>query len=325
MRVPKRPLLLLLAVFFAYLLLTAPAYAAEKKVMGDVLVNEGETAEEASTVWGDVTVKGSVKEDVETGVGNIRIEGPVGGDVDAGTGEVRINAPVGGDVDVGHGDVYLESGANLEGDVSVGSGKVFRDREARVPITQTAGMASDFDDDSLLEAFSDALGWAVMTLGLMAAAVLLAVAAPGPLRASARSLETVPGMSFVLGLGSVLVVFIFSVLLTITVVGILLLFLLWPAYLALIIFGALVTAYFLGRRVLLVTGRYRAGDALAAAIGAFLVSAVCLIPFVGGLVFVALALFGAGGAVSALLARRPLGGAPRATYASYEDYLRDRR
>jgi hypothetical protein len=324
MKVPKRLLLLLPALFFAYLLLAAPAYAAEKKVLGDVLVEEGEIAEEVYIFWGDVTVEGSVKDDVETGVGNIRIEGPVGGDVDAGSGEVRINAPVGGDVEVGHGDVYLERGAQLEGDVSVGSGKVFRDQEARVPITQTAGMASDFDDDSLFEAFSDALGWVVMTLGLMAAAVLLAVAAPGSLRASARSLETVPGRSFMLGLGSVPVAFILSVLLTITIVGILLLFLLWPAYLALIIFGALVTAYFLGRKVLLVTGRYRAGDVLAAAIGAFLVSAVCLIPFVGGLIFLALALLGTGGAVSALFARRPLG-TTRATYASYEDYIRDRR
>ncbi|HEX2097893.1 MAG TPA: hypothetical protein VHF46_02405 [Rubrobacteraceae bacterium] len=320
----KKPLLCLPVLFFTYLLLPpVPAHAAEKKVLGDILVEEGETAEEASTFWGDVAVEGSVREDVETGIGDVWIEGPVGGDVDVGSGEVYVNAPVGGDVDVGHGDVYLQSGALVKG-VSVGNGTIFRDQEARVAVTQTAGMASDFDDDSFLEAFSDVLGWVVMTLGLVAAAVLLAVAAPRPLRASAQSIEHALGRSLVLGLGSVPAMVIVSVLLAVTGVGILLLFLLWPAYFALVFFGALVSAYFLGRKVLFVTGRYRAGDALAAAVGAFIVSAAYLVPFVGGLVFVVLALLGVGGAILALLARRPFG-APRATYASYEDYLKEHR
>jgi hypothetical protein len=117
---------------------------------------------------------------------------------------------------------------------------------------------------------------------------------------------------------------IVSILLAITGVGILLILLLWPAYLALVLFGALVSAYFLGRKVMFATRRYRAGDALAAAVGAFLVSAAYLIPVLGGLVFAALALLGTGAAVLALLTRRPFG-TPRTTYASYEDYLKDRR
>jgi hypothetical protein len=115
-----------------------------------------------------------------------------------------------------------------------------------------------------------------------------------------------------------------SILLAITGVGILLILLLWPAYLALVLFGVLVTAYFLGRKVVLATGRYRAGDALAAVVGAVLVSVAYLIPVLGSLVLAVLALLGTGAAVLALLTRRPLG-TPRTTYASYEDYLKDRR
>ena len=324
MRVPARPILFLSTLLLVYLLLpTVSAHAAEKKMFGDVTVREGETVDEVSTAWGDVTIEGNVEDDVESGFGNIWVEGPVGGDVDAGSGDVHINAPVGGDVDVGHGDVYLGSGANVKGDISHHSGRLYLDPNAVVRGKQATGMASGFNN-SLLEAFSGAIGWIVMTLGLVAAAVILAVAAPGPLRASARSLEVAPGRSLVLGLGSVPAAVVVSILLAITGVGILLILLLWPAYLALVLFGALVSAYFLGRKVMFATRRYRAGDALAAAVGAFLVSAAYLIPVLGVLVFVALALLGTGAAVLALLTRRPLG-TPRTTYASYEDYLKDRR
>jgi hypothetical protein len=323
MRRLARLLLFLPALLLAYLLATAPAYAAEKKVLGDVVVDEGQTVKEVRTIWGDVTVKGTVEDDVESGFGNIWVEGPVGDDVEAGFGDVHIDAPVGGDVDVGHGDVYLENDAEVRGNISHQSGRLYPHPNA-VFGPQATGIASDFDDDSLVGAFSGVIGWTLMTLGLVAATVLLVVTAPGPLRASARSLETAPGRSLVLGLGSLPAAVVASILLALTGVGILLLFLLWPAYLALLLFGALVVAYFVGRKVVLVTGGYRAGDALAATVGAVLVSAAYMIPVLGGLVFVMLALLGTGAAVIALLAHWPLG-APRPTHASYEEYLAERR
>ena len=288
--------------------------------MGDRVVEEGESVEEISTAWGDVLVKGRVEGDINSGFGDIEVEGPVDGDVEAGFGNVRINAPVSGDVEAGFGDLDLDEGAQVAGRVYVGHGSRTDHPDAEVHGIQAAGMAFDDDDDSTLELFSDVIGWLVLTSLLVGAAVLLAVVAPRPLRASARSLESSPGRSFVLGVGSVPVVVILVFLLAITVVGALLLV---PAYLALLLFGLLVTAYFLGRKVVLATGRYRAGDALAAAVGAILVTATLWIPFLGGLIFFALALLGTGAAVLALLARRRQGAAPRATYASYEDYLRE--
>lgn len=320
--------LLLCALLPAFFVFPSLAHASEGRMMGNTVVEEGKTVEKISTVWGGVRVEGEVEGDVHSAFGDVEIYGPVGGDVDAGFGEVYIDAPVGGDVDVGHGDVQLGSGARVGEKISLGNGSFYPHQEAVFGNVETAGMASDFDDEvSLLGAFSDVLGWAVVTLMLVAAAVLLAVAAPRPLRAATRSLEASPGRSLVLGLGSLPVVIILSVLLVVTVVGGLLLFLLWPAYFALLFFGLLVASYFLGRKVVLAVGRYRAGDAMAAAVGAVIVAAVLLIPVLGVLVLIALTLLGTGASVSALLDRLRQGAprsAPRATYASYEDYLRDR-
>ncbi len=320
--------LLLCGFLLASFASPSPAHASEERMMGNTVVEEGKTVEEISTVWGDVRVEGEVEQDVNSAFGNVEVHGPVGGDVDAGFGDVYIDAPVEGDVDVGHGDVQLGSGARVGEKVSMGNGSFYPHQEAVFGNVETAGMASGFEDEgSLLGAFSDMIGWAVMALMLVAAAVLLAVAAPRPLRAATRSLEASPGRSFVLGLGSLPVAIILSVLLVVTVVGGLLLFLLWPAYFALLFFGLLVASYSLGRKVVLAVGRYRAGDAMAAAVGAIIVAAVLLIPVLGVLVLIVLTLLGTGATVSALLTRlRP--GAPRAasrvTYASYEDYLRDR-
>src|SRR5215210_5047244 len=179
MRILARFLLLICALSLASLSVSNVAYASERRGMGDVVVEKDKTVEEASTGWGDVLVEGEVKEDVSSGFGDIRIEGPVGGDVRAGSGDVHINAPIGGDVKVGHGDVYLEDGAHVGGEVSLGNGNLYRDQEA-VADTERAGMASSFDEVSSSEVFSDTIGWIVMTLGLVAAAVLLAVVARVP-------------------------------------------------------------------------------------------------------------------------------------------------
>ncbi len=312
------------ALFLAALVLSAgPVRASEKKVMENVVVEKGDTVEEVSTAWGYVLVEGEVEEDVRSGLGNIEIKGPVGGDVQAGSGDVYINAPVKGDVKVGSGDVHLGPEAWVEGDVSCGGGRLARDPSAVVIGVERAGFSPEFDEEDP-DAFLGAAGWALMTLVLAAFAVLATVVVPRPLRAATRSLELSPGRSLLLGLGSFPAAIILSVLLAITGVGLVLLFLLWPAYLALVFFGLFVTAYFLGRKVVLATGHYRAGDALAAAVGAVLVAAAYQIPILGGLVFVVLALIGAGATFSTLLSRwRP--GVNRPTYASYEDYLNDRR
>ena len=327
--VPRTPFLSLpaaLLLFFSLALLApSNAHALEQKVMGDVTVPEGESVPSVSTAYGNVLIQGEVEEDVRSGFGNIEVEGPVGGDVEAGFGDVRVSSRVGEDVKSGYGNVELGPDARVGGDVFVGGG-VVDDRGANVVGNFHTGMAGDpGDEDSPLGIFSGLVGWGLMALGLAAAAVLLVVAAPGPLRASVRSLEGTPGRALLVGAGSFPAMVVGSVLLAFTGVGLLLLPFAWPAYLALVVFGTLVAVYFVGRKVVLATGRYRAGDALAAVVGALLVSTAYRLPVLGGLILALLAALGTGAAVFALLSRRRRPRTPRDTYASYEEYLEARR
>ena len=128
-----------------------------------------------------------------------------------------------------------------------------------------------------------------------------------------------PGRAFVYGLISLPIFFVLCVVLAVSIIGIPLLLLLAPAYLALLFFGALVAAFFIGTRVLMFTGRYRVGNAMAAVVGALILAATTLIPVLGDLLLYALSLLGTGAVILALLSRR----SPRATHPSYEAYVRE--
>jgi len=342
-RTSVRPLLSIsVLVACMVTLLPLPTYAAEQQAFGRVTVPHGETHEKVSTAVGDVRVNGSVEDDVETGHGKVFVDGPVGGDVKsavgnvvvrdtvggdirAGVGNVRVDSRVEGDVDVSHGNVFLGPNARVGGDVECGNGRI-QGNTAAVQGDMRAGMASGVDSDdgaSILGFF----GWMLLTLLFAACTVLLTVLAPGTLSSVTRNLERSPGRSLLFGVVSVPVAVILCVVLGISVVGIPVLILLAPAYLAFVFFGALVTAYFVGRRLLFATGRHRGGNVLAAVVGAVAVSATSLVPFVGELLVYALALLGAGATIVALMNRRRSrpGYGPYGPYDPYGPYAETRR
>lgn len=316
-----------------------PAYALEKSVFRDVTVEPGTRAGEVSTVFGDAEVRGPVAGDVHSALGDVTIDAPVGGNVNSGFGDVRVDARVGGEVDAGfgdvrvdsrvggidvdHGDVHLGQRAEVMGPPHVGGGVVRSEPGAVVHgPPMAAGMMPDFgsadEDDDLI----GYIGWFFAAAGFAACVVLAAVVAPRSLSAAARRAEEVPWWSLLVGLGSVPAVLVLSVALAVSVVGVPLLLLIAPAYLALVFYGALVAAFFVGRRVVLATGRYRSGNALAATVGAVLVAALALIPFLGELLLFALALLGTGASILALVSRRRM---RRPAFPSYEAYVSDRR
>jgi cytoskeletal protein CcmA (bactofilin family) len=328
--------LLTLVILGLVLLFPLPAHAAEKRFVGDVVVSSGVVEQGVSTGAGNVTVHGLVKDDVRSGFGDVyvkgkvegdidagsgyvKIEGPVEGDVHSGFGDVYVNAPVKGDVDVGQGDVELGPRARVHGDLEFGSGKFTGDEDAVAGDIISRGMASDFHESDGPDILGF-VGWIFAALAFAACTVLAAVLAPRPMAAAARRAEESPGRSFVYGLVSLPAFFVLCVVLAVSIVGIPLLLLLAPAYLALMFCGALVAAFFLGSKVLLVTGRYRVGNALAAVVGAMILAATTLIPVLGDLLLYALALLGTGAVILALFSRRR----PGPAYPSYEDYVRDR-
>jgi cytoskeletal protein CcmA (bactofilin family) len=335
-RVDALPLLTFSVVILGLVvLLPLPAHAAEQRLVGDVVVGHRAVEHDVSTGAGDLEVRGRVEDDVHSGFGDVLVTGKVNGDIDAGFGDVKIEGPVEGDVRAEFGDVYVN--APVKGDIHVGWGEVDLGPDADISgnlecegceITgnrgavkgdmMARGMAIDFDDShgpSIIGFF----GWLFAALAFAACAVLAAVVAPRPLASAARRAEESPGRSFVYGLISLPAFFVLCVALAVTIIGIPLLVLLVPAYLALLFFGALVAAFFIGTRVLMVTGRYRVGNALAAVVGAMILAATTFIPVLGDLLLYALSLFGAGAIILALFSRRP-----RASHPSYEAYVRDR-
>ena len=285
-RASVRPVFLLSLLILVLLLLVPPppSYAFEKQTFDNVLVKPGSFSNEASSTFGNVTVRGPVKGDVVSTFGNVKVYAPVGGDVKAEFGNVYIDSRVRGDVDVGHGEVDWGPQAFVGGDFYCPSCEMNELPRDRIAGEMKFGMDSNLDGSSGGSRVLGFVGWFFGTLAFVAVAVLAAVFAPRQVSSSARKIEESFGRSFLVGLASVPAAIVLSVVLAVSLVGIPLLLLAAPAYLAFVFFGALVAAYFLGRRVLLATGRYHVGNALAAAIGAFILSAAYLVPFVGELI-----------------------------------------
>jgi cytoskeletal protein CcmA (bactofilin family) len=336
-RVDALPLLTVSVMILGLVvLLPLPAHAAEERLVGDVVVGRQGVEHDVSTGagdlevhglveddvhsgFGDVLVSGKVKGDIDAGFGDVKIEGPVEGDVRAEFGDVYVNAPVKGDVNVGWGDVDLGPDAEISGNLECEGCEITGNRGAVKGDMMARGMALDFDE-SHGPGIIGFIGWLFAALAFAACAVLAAVLAPRPLSSAARRAEESPGRSFVYGLISLPAFFVLCVALAVTIIGIPLLVLLVPAYLALLFFGALVAAFFIGTRVLMVTGRYRVGNALAAVVGAMILAATTFIPVLGDLILYALSLLGTGAIILALFTRRR----PRASHPSYEAYVRDR-
>lgn len=331
------PLLTFSAVILGlFVLLPLPAHAAEQRLVGDVVVGPRGVEQEVSTGAGDLEIHGLVEDDVHSGFGDVLVTGEVKGDIDAGFGDVKIEGPVEGDVRAEFGDVYVND--SVKGDVNVGWGDVDLGPDGEIlgnlkcegcEITgnrsevkggmMARGMALDFDE-SHGPGIIGFFGWLFAALAFAACAVLAAVVAPRPLASASSRAEESPGRSFVYGLLSLPVVFVLCIVLAVSIVGIPLLLLLVPAYLALLFFGALVAAFFIGTKVLMVTGRYRVGNALAAVVGAMILAATTFVPLLGDLLLYALSLLGTGAIILALFSRRH----PRASHPSYEAYVRDR-
>ena len=298
------------------ILLPLPARADEQRLVGDIVVSGAE--QDVSTLAGDVTVHGLVEDDVhsgkgdvtvstngnvrgdiDAGLGDVDIQGPVGDDVHAAFGDVYVNAPVGGDVEVGHGDVELGPRAEISGDLKYGDGEFAGDSDSVKGDIVANGMTLDLDGSRGPDVLGF-VGWLFAALAFAACAVLAAVLAPRPLAAAARRVGETPGRAFVYGIVSLPVFFVLCLVLAVTIIGIPLLLLLAPAYLAVLFAGALVAAFFLGTRILMFTGRYRVGNAMAALVGALILAATTFIPILGDLILYALCLLGTGAVIMAI-------------------------
>lgn len=228
--------------------------AAQQGIGGSFVVEEGETVDEVTAVGGAVVVHGTVTGDVSGAAGNVLITGTVEGDVTVATGNLRIAGDVHGDVAAGAGQVRFDEGSTVGGNVDLGAGEVqfhgevggdVRVGAETIRLGETAAIAGALTYDGHLVGNEDVVAGEItrdrtvapfviaetepiatslvavyaFIANLVLGAVLLALV-PQFSRGVADRVATDPITTGLVGLGTLFVVPLLLVLLTITIIGI---------------------------------------------------------------------------------------------------------
>ncbi|HUR85265.1 MAG TPA: polymer-forming cytoskeletal protein [Solirubrobacteraceae bacterium] len=262
----KRVVVIALLLFCWVLPANALADDERVVILGDVLVDRGETTGDIFVADGDVTVRGTVDGNIFVGDGDVTIRGTVTGDVftAAGTATLGRRAHVEGDLNYGDKEPQVASGAQVDGDI-----------EKFKPEDLGGG------------AIALQIGvWVAFTVSLLLFGIILLLLFPRAADAVARSGK---GKSLLVGLVAIIVIPIIAVVSLVTIIGIplglVLLLLLAPLW----AIGYSAGAFMVGRLV-----SKKGARILAFVIGLLILRVIALIPFLGGLVSFLAALMGIG-------------------------------
>lgn len=329
-----RLFVVLLAVGLVIPLVAAPA-VAETRAGGTITVNADETVDDLTVFGGTVIIDGTVDGDLTVFAGTVHINGQVTGSVSAvggtividgavaegvqvaagtvtiasnaivdslsaGAGTVNIHGRVWGDVNVGAGTITLGETSVIDGDLTYG-GDLQRFEGATVHGAvreQTVFVWRSVWDVGLFDWISTVV---FLIMHLILGALLLLVA-PRFSREVAESVRRDPLRNGVYGLATIIVVPLVLIGLIITIVAI-----------PLAIAGALLflVLYWVG----LVYGRYAVGEWvlalaevdqrwLALVVGLVLIGVIAQLPWLGGLISLAVTLLGLGALLELLWSRR---------------------
>jgi hypothetical protein len=254
---------------------------------GDVEVRRGEEVGEVVVLHGTATVAGLARGDVVVVDGRIFVTGQVSGSVVSVNGPVTLgpSAHVGGDV-LAHGRVRAEAGAQVDGDVREGTTFAIR-----APIEALGRFAS----------------WLAIWISVLGLGLLLLLFAPRGADAVAVVALARPWASLGWGALTFVALPLGGAIAIVTLVGLPLGLGLLLALFLLYSIGVAWSAFALGRRL----WPEPHGRVTAFGIGWAIMAAVAAIPFVGGLVWVAGAVFGLGAALLATWKARGAGGRHR--------------
>jgi cytoskeletal protein CcmA (bactofilin family) len=273
----KRILLMAVA---ATLLFAAPAYGGDDQVVisGDVDVPRGETLDDVVVVDGHVTIAGRLTGELIAISAPVRISGTVEGDVVALTDRA-----------------VIERGATIGGDL------IYADKRPRVADGATIeGETRRLDLDEVTEpfgAFATRIAvWLAFSVSSLALGFLLLWLAPRALEAALWTARTSTGAAVGMGLAVFFGLPVAALLAIATLVGIPLGIIFLLALLPLYAIGYTTSAWLLGRAIV----RPPTGRALAFLAGWGILRVLALIPWFGGLVWFAAAVFGLGALTVAL-------------------------
>lgn len=278
-----RRVLALSAVALA--LLPATSRAAER--------GSSSTPQDQIVLSGTVTVpRGKEAGEIVVFHGSATIAGVARGDVVVLDGPIVVNGQVSGSVIAVTGDVSLGPGAQVLGDVKAG-GTVAASANAEV-----SGSVSDGVDWTLrgpLESIARFVVWLALSVSTLLLLVALIVVAPRGADAVHLAARTGPWTSAGWGLGALVGLPVLAVLFVVSVLGMPLGLSLLLALAFLLFVGFALGAWIVGRLL----WRPPRSRWLAVLFGWLVASAVMLIPYAGGVLWVAGSGFGLGAAIVA--------------------------
>jgi cytoskeletal protein CcmA (bactofilin family) len=253
--------------------LPASAFAAGPKerivIVGDVLVDRGQTTKDVVVADGDITVRGTVD-----------------GDVVAANGDVAIRGHVTGDVLTFAGTATLGRRAQVDGDVAYG------DKKPRVaPGAQIGGKVKKFKAEDLGGgAIALRIGlWLAVTISALVLGLILLALFPQAADAIARTAKARTGRAFLVGVLLFVLIPIIGVIALITVIGIPLGGGLLLAMLPIYGLAYTASAFVVGRLV-----SKQGARILAFIIGLVILRVLALVPFLGGIVWFLATILGLG-------------------------------
>lgn len=272
-------------------------------------------------VAGDVTASGYYVTIGEVG-GNLRVSGadvtlagPVSGYALVSGDDVTIEGIINGDLMLSAEDVEFSESARIDGklilyeeeagDISVPPGLVPEDRIERRDIAELSEAAADLELWDWRDAFIELLEWVLI---ITVVAALIASFAPNKLGDLRRNILAKPSRSLLFGFLTLSALVGAAIVLIVTGFGIGVLFALISLVVALLVAfaGYVVGAYAVGVWLLMLVRKREpdnfAARVLAAVMGVLVVALIALIPILGWLFVMFVALIGAG-SISILLFR----------------------
>jgi cytoskeletal protein CcmA (bactofilin family) len=289
----RRLVLAAVVVPLALLVLAAPATASSSKAdpqvvfTGQVVVPQGQTVGDVVIFNGPTTIDGTVRGSVTSFHGDVSISGTVTGSVTSFNGSVTLadTAHVGGDLST-RSRPSVAIGATIDG------------ARKRIPVQQILGNAGWISSVAV---------WIAISVSTFVFGVLLLWFAPRAAEAVAVAGRERVGASIGWGVAFFLGIPIFAAIMLVTVVGI-------PFGIGTLLGLALIyslgytaASFWLGRLLV----KLPANRFLAFLVGWVILRAASIVPFLGGLVWLAATVFGLGMlAVAARRAARPQAVAP---------------
>jgi hypothetical protein len=253
--------------------LPASAFAAGPKerivIVGDVLVDSGQTTKDVVVADGDVTVRGTVDGDLVVADGDATIRGRVTGNVVtfAGTAILGRRAHVEGDLRYADKKPKIAPGAQIGGDV-----KKFK--------------AEDFGGGAIALQIGI---WLAVTISTLVLGLVLLALFPRAADAVARTARARTGRAVLIGLLTFFLIPIVAFIALITIVGIPLGIGLLLAMLPIYSIAYTTSAFVVGRMV-----SKQGARILAFIIGLVILRLLALVPFLGGLVWFLATILGLG-------------------------------